>query len=244
MRRETLKSIGLFWFALLICCAWPLKSTRAEAIARALNYGCSEPPMEVTFAVKDHHYSGVVSCGNIFLQSDIPTAPVVRWKGADATKFYTLMMLDLDGNANGSWPDPVAPGENAPVRHWIVGNIPGALLRGRGYVESANDSEIRGISVLQPYRAPHIPVVSDRYGIYLFEQAERIDFAKLSGPVTNFDYAAFLDNYRLGEPKASNFFVAIYTSESPFSGKPFHGNDISGVWHRDYGKGSLALFQQ
>ena len=177
--------------------------------------------MEVTFAVKDRHYTGAVSCGNLFLQSDIPTAPVVRWKGADTTRFYTLMMLDLDGNANGSWPDPVSPGENAPVRHWIAGNIPGDLLRGTGYVESGSDSGIKKMRVLQPYRAPHIPVVSDRYGIYLFEQTKRIDFAALSGPITNFDYSTFLDTYQLGDPKASNFFVAIYTSESPFLTLPW-----------------------
>jgi len=200
--------------------------------------------LEVTFAVKDRRYTGAVSCGNLFLQSDIPTAPVVRWKGADATKFYTLMMLDLDGNANGSWPDPVAAGGNAPVRHWIAGNIPGDLLRAAGYVESGSDSGIKAMRVLQPYRAPHIPVVSDRYGIYLFEQTKRIDFAALSGPITNFDYSTFLDTYQLGDPKASNFFVAIYTSESPFSGKPFHGNDISGGWHQGYGKGKLAPSQQ
>jgi len=154
------------------------------------------------------------------------------------------MMLDLDGNANGSWPDPVAAGENAPVRHWIAGNIPSDLLRGTGYVESGSDSAIKKMSVLQPYRAPHIPVVSDRYGIYLFEQTKRINFAALSGPITNFDYSTFLDTYQLGDPKASNFFVAIYMSESPFSGKPFHGNDVSGVWHQGYGKGNLAPSHQ
>jgi len=210
------------------------------AAASELDYRCSEPPLEVEFAEKDRRYSGAVSCGNLFLQSDIPTAPVVRWKGADATKFYTLMMLDLDGNANGSWPDPVPPGENAPVRHWIAGNIPGDLLRGTGYVESASDTEIKTIRVLQPYRAPHIPVVSDRYGIYLFEQTNRIDFAALSGPITNFDYSTFVATYRLADPKASNFFVAIYTSESPFSGKPFGGNEVGGIWHQGYGKGRLA----
>ncbi len=214
------------------------------ASARALSYGCSEPQLEVTFAVKDRHYAGAVSCGNLFLQSDIPTAPVVRWNGADATKFYTLMMLDLDGNANGSWPDPVFPGENAPVRHWIAGNIPGDLLRGTGYVESGSDSGIKQIRVLQSYRASHIPLVSDRYGIYLFEQTKRIDFAALSGPITNFAYSTFLDAYQLGDPKASNFFVAIYTSESPFSGKPFHGNDVSKVWRQGYEKGKLAPSQQ
>ncbi|MGD0116973.1 MAG: YbhB/YbcL family Raf kinase inhibitor-like protein [Candidatus Binatus sp.] len=213
------------------------------ANARELDYTCV-PPIEVTFTGKDLHYSGAVNCGNLFLQSDIPTAPVIRWKGADASKLYTLMMLDFDGNANGSWPDPVAPGENAPVRHWIVGNIPGELLRGSGYVESENHSGNGAIRLLQPYRAPHIPVVSDRYGIYLFEQTKRIEFAAVSGPITNFDYSTFLDTYQLGDPKASNFFVALYTSESPFSGKPFHGNDVSQAWHHGYGEGKLAPSQQ
>jgi hypothetical protein len=226
--------------ATVVLCA--LIGIAHRASARELDYGCSTPPIEVTFAVTDHHYNGSVSCGNLFLQSDIPTAPVVRWKGADATKLYTLLMLDFDGNANGSWPDPVAPGENSTVRHWIVGNIAGDLLRGDGYVESGRDSGKR--SVLQPYRAPHIPVVSDRYGIYLFEQSRRIDFAAVTGPITNFDYSTFLDTYQLGDPKASNFFVAIYTSESPFSGKPFHGNDVSGVWHLGYGKGKLDRSHQ
>jgi hypothetical protein len=111
-------------------------------------------------------------------------------------------------------------------------------------VESGSDSGIKTMRVLQPYRAPHIPVVSDRYGIYLFEQTKRIDFAALSGPITNFDYSTFLDTYQLGDPKASNFFVAIYTSESPFSGKPFHGNDVSGGWHQGYKKGKLAPSRQ
>ena len=214
----------------------------SDQIAHAgeLKYGCSEPPLEVTYAIVGDHYNGMVNCGNLFLQPDIPTAPVVRWKEADPTKLYTLMMLDFDGNANGSWPDPVPSGNNAPVRHWIVGNIPGALLRTSGYAESASNSENKAVSVLQPYRAPHIPMVSDRYGIYLFEQTKGLDFAALSGPITNFDDADFRDTYHLGGPKGSNFFVAIYVSESPFSGKPFQGNDVSKTWHQDYGKGNLT----
>jgi hypothetical protein len=208
--------------------------------AGELNYGCSEPPLEMTFAVVGGHYKGAASCGNLFLATDIPTAPVVRWKGADATKLYTLMMLDFDGNANGSWPDQVSSGENSTVRHWIAGNIPGDTLRAGGYVESGSHSGIKESSVLQPYRSPHIPVVSDRYGVYLFEQTKRIDFAAMSGPITNFDYSAFRDTYHLGDIKASNFFVALYVSESPFSGKPFHGHDVSKIWHQGYGKGKLT----
>jgi phosphatidylethanolamine-binding protein (PEBP) family uncharacterized protein len=224
--------------ALTVFCA--VFATPPPGSAKQLHYACSMPPLEVTFAVVDGRYNGAVGCGNLFLQSDIPTAPVVRWKTANTGKLYTLMMLDLDGDANGSWPDPVAPGQNAPVRHWIVGNIPGDLLSATGYAESESASGINTSSVLQPYRAPHIPVVSDRYGAYLFRQKEEIDFAALPDSITGFDYATFLEKHHLGDPEASNFFVAIYTSESPFSGKTFHGNDVSRVWHQGYGKGKLA----
>ena len=224
--------------AVLILCG--LFAIPAVLTAKELAYECTDPPLEVTFAVAGGHYSGVVTGGNLFLQSDISDAPVVRWKKATVGKLYTLVMLDFDGNANGSWPDPVPSGENSPVRHWIVGNIPGEMLRGPGYVESEKSLANTKPTVLQSYRAPHIPVVSDRYGLYLFEQAKEIDFAPVTGPITNFDFKKFLQTYQLENPTASNFFMAIYTSESPFSGKPFHGNDVSQTWHKDYGKGQLT----
>ncbi len=210
------------------------------ACAEELTYTCSEPPLKVTFAVKGDHYSGEVNHGNLFIQDDIPDAPVVQWEEADPDKLYTLIMLDFDGNANGSWPDPVPSGENGPVRHWIVGNIPGELLRTTGYVETSKAPVDKKITVVQPYRWPHIPVVSDRYGVYLFEQPKEIKFAKLTGSITNFDHKKFLEAYQLENPVASNFFVAIYTSESPFSGNPFKGNDVSKTWHKDLGKGHLT----
>lgn len=225
--------------ALLIACGAALAASR-PAVAVELNYECSAPPLEVKFAIAGGHYSGAVNCGNLFLQTDIPTAPLVRWKQAKAGRLYTLLMLDFDGNANGSWPDQVPVGENSPVRHWIVGNLSGDLLRGTGYREAEGappPSKI--VSVLQSYRSPHIPVVSDRYGVYLFLQDKQIQFAPVPEPITNFAHAAFLEKYRFGKPVASNYFVAIYTSEPPFSGKAFHGNDVSGTWHRDLGKGKL-----
>src|SRR5258708_35105986 len=93
--------------------------------------------------------------------------------------------------SNGSWPDAVASGQNSPVRHWIVGNIPGDILR-KGYLESASNMGADKASVLQAYRAPHIPMVSDRYGIYLFEQPKRIEFAAVTGGNSNIDYFSLL----------------------------------------------------
>src|SRR3984893_17721851 len=71
----------------------------------------------------------------------------------------------------------------------------------------------------------HIAVPTSRWfridtaSTYL-EQTKNIDFAALFRPITHFDYLTFLDIYRLGDPQASNFFVVIYTSESPLSGNP------------------------
>ena len=93
-------------------------------------------------------------------------------------------------------------------------------------------------------RSPHIPVVSDRYGLYLFEQKKDIAFAALSTPMNNFDYESFIGTYKLGEPMAANYFVAIYTSVSPFSGKAFHGNDVSKIWHKDYGRASFLYLNK
>jgi len=45
---------------------------------RHANYECTDPPLEVTFAVAGGHYSGVVTGGNLFLQPDISDAPIVR----------------------------------------------------------------------------------------------------------------------------------------------------------------------
>lgn len=207
-----------------------------ETAASEISFTCTPEPLRVRFEVKGGHYNGEVNCGNLFLQPDIPVAPVVTYGSAKSGKFYTLMMIDPDGDAHGSWPDPVNPGTNSPVRHWIVGNIQGQVLRD-GYKEStANPNDV---SMLEPYRYPHIPGVSDRYGLFVFEQPGRIEFEKLDDSIINFDYMTFIEKYRLEGPKASNFFVAVYTSVSPFTGKPFHGNDVQDTWHKDYGKGRL-----
>jgi hypothetical protein len=232
----------------------------APDVPSELSYVSSAPSLEVTFKVAGGHYSGAVTGGNLFLQTDISRALSCVFHKLSRTN-YTLMMLDFDGDALGSWPDKDPPGKNSPIRHWIVGNISGELLRDGGYSESQQttsaavaSADLRstasggggasvsqaGVTVLEAYRYPHIPVVSDRYGVYLFEQKNRIEFDPPSDPLTNFDYLGFLSRYHLTDPVASNWFVAIYTSESPFSGRPFRGNDVSATWHQDLGMGELG----
>ena len=236
MRHASTRVLGFILVAIFLGMSATCIASEKTA-APELRFICTPEPLQVLFQVRGGHYSGEVNCGNLFLQPDIPEAPVVTYASANTEKLYTLMMIDPDGNAHGSWPDPIKPGTNSPVRHWIVGNIPGRMLRS-GYNE--NTVNTNEVSMLEPYRYPHIPGVSDRYGLFVFEQPERIEFEKLGDSIINFDYIAFIDKYGLGSPKASNFFVTIYTSASPFTGKPFHGNDLEDTWHQDYGKGHLT----
>jgi phosphatidylethanolamine-binding protein (PEBP) family uncharacterized protein len=242
MRYFVLAAIVVLQYSLAIRAQAADKTIVPVLSEKELSYTTSTPPLELMFKVAGGHYSGAVTGGNVFIQNDIPDAPIVHWSKGEKDKLYTLMMIDFDGNANGSWPDLVAPGKNSPVRHWIVGNIPGELLAINGYAEIGGKavSGDKNLTVLQTYRAPHIPVVSDRYAAYLFEQNGLIDFAALPDSITNFDHKAFLDKYHLTVPVASNWFVSIYTSETPFSGKAFKGNDVRGVWHSDLGKGKLG----
>ncbi|MFN8655246.1 MAG: hypothetical protein U0105_02805 [Candidatus Obscuribacterales bacterium] len=44
-----------------------------------LKYAASQPPLQVAFDVSGGHYNGVVHGGELFLQTDIAKAPVIRY---------------------------------------------------------------------------------------------------------------------------------------------------------------------
>ena len=107
---------------LLLLALWSRPYTAATP-----QYECSRPLLGVTFNVTGGRYSGAVACGSLLLATDIPQAPVVqlapgsaREHGGGDDALFALIMVDFDGNANGSWPDAVPPGANSPVRHWVV----------------------------------------------------------------------------------------------------------------------------
>ena len=125
-----------------------------------------------------------------------------------------------------------------------VGNIPAAVLGpdGPGYIEDGNGSSNCGATVLEAYRYPHIPLVSDRYGLFLFQQPDgATTFQPLPSSILNFDVTGFIDQYGLKGPVATNFFVAVYVSVSPFTGTLYSGNaDVPDVWHSGIGTGNLV----
>lgn len=79
-----------------------------------------------------------------------------------------------------------------------VGNINGSALRA---------GDLSAATTVSAYKGPSPPWGSHRYGQFLFEQPKRIDFEILPSPdgIYNWDHGAFVEQYGLGAPVASNF---------------------------------------
>mmetsp|Transcript_4673 Transcript_4673/g.13062 ORF Transcript_4673/g.13062 Transcript_4673/m.13062 type:complete len:425 (-) Transcript_4673:243-1517(-) len=174
-----------------------------------LTLACTTPPLQVEYQVK--YYSGEVTCGNLFLESDIgggiDIAPVVKYPQAQEGSYYTLIMVDPDADlpCNGSWPDVTVPGSHAPVRHWVVGNLD------RQSLVTGNFST--GFS-LTDFKGPSPPWGSHRYGQFLYKQPKKLEYTKISNPSrTNWDYKRFLGYYALADKLvASNWHVTQHAA--------------------------------
>jgi phosphatidylethanolamine-binding protein (PEBP) family uncharacterized protein len=174
----------------------------------ALIPNCTSPALGVDYThIK--YYNGKVECGNLMLESDIGgrinVAPVVTFAEAEASKLYTLMMVDTDADLanNGSWPDQLVAGSHAPVRHWVVGNLNQAMLITGNFDRATTVSHFVG---------PSPPYGSHRYGQYLFEQAASIKYQPFAATasITDWDYGTFITNNSLVGPVASNWHVTQY----------------------------------
>jgi len=172
-------------------------------------FACSNPALNVIYDVE--YYSGVVACGNLFRESDIGggknVAPIVQWPQAKADAIYAFVMTDPDADLDGSFPLATKPGSHAPVRHWVVGNIPGTVLLNDGDLTS-------GTTTVAPFIGPSPPAGSHRYGQFLFEQKGTIEyeiFANTSSHV-NWDYFNWTKTYDLGDPIASNWHITDHSA--------------------------------
>jgi len=170
-----------------------------------LAFVCTSPPLQVDYD-RVEHYSGEVTCGNLFLESDIGgginTPPVVKYPEAQEGSHYTLIMVDPDADlpGGGSWPDVTTPGSYAPVRHWVIGNLDSESLVTGNFSTGFTVSDFHG---------PSPPYGSHRYGQFLFKQPTKLEYTKISSPViTNWDYKQFLGHYGIGgKLVASNWHV-------------------------------------
>ena len=94
-RAKLLPTVALICLLCLPVVAGPLKGAPASSVKDGsdtpikidLSYVTSTPPLEVTFNVAGGHYSGAVTGGNLFLETDIPDAPLVRFSQAKPGSF-------------------------------------------------------------------------------------------------------------------------------------------------------------
>ena len=122
--------------------------------------------------------------------------PKITLTSAKSSAGYTLMMIDPDA------PSAAMP-RAAPIRHWLVVDIPGAGLA---------KGDISGGTTASPYHQPGPPPGTGyhRYGQFIFEQPtpKLAGFKPLEGSIALWNYTAFIDKYNLGEKVASNFLLA------------------------------------
>eukprot|EP00746_Dinoflagellata_sp_MGD_P135240 gnl/MRDRNA2_/MRDRNA2_69204_c0_seq1.p1 gnl/MRDRNA2_/MRDRNA2_69204_c0~~gnl/MRDRNA2_/MRDRNA2_69204_c0_seq1.p1 ORF type:complete len:329 (+),score=52.32 gnl/MRDRNA2_/MRDRNA2_69204_c0_seq1:216-1202(+) len=182
----------------------PEAAAQLKAVS-SLKFECSQlPVLGVRYDVK--YYNATVVCGNLLLESDIGGThpwipPKVNFPAAEPDSLYTLMYVDPDVDLpnNGSWPDVTTPGSKAPARHWVAGNINADMLM---------TGDLSKATQVSAYKGPSPPWGSHRYGQFLFKQsAGHINFKTLPSPtgIYNWDYEAFISEYNLGSPIASNF---------------------------------------
>jgi len=163
---------------------------------------CTEPPLGVEYTNVET-YSGTVSCGNLFLESDIGGGinepPQIKYTKAKQGKYYTLLMLDTDALNSGSWPEETKSGDHAPVRHWAIGNLDRKML---------TSGDTTGADTISSFVGPSPPQGSHRYGQYLFEQEGFNKYIKYpAGNITNWDYGSFVYNHSLGFPVSANWHI-------------------------------------
>lgn len=185
-----------------------------------LTFGCSDPPLGVAYDIP--YYSGAVTCGNLLLECDIGGThpwipPKVTFPAAEADGLYVMMYIDFFVNLadDGSYPDVKTPGTKAPARHWVAGNIDATMLK---------SGDLSKATTVSAFKGPSPPWGSHPYAQFLFKQpaAEQIGtFPTYPDPATNataiynFDYKAFIEEFGLGAPVASNWHVTQHIDPCP-----------------------------
>eukprot|EP01116_Phalansterium_solitarium_P011080 TRINITY_DN26688_c0_g1_i1.p1 TRINITY_DN26688_c0_g1~~TRINITY_DN26688_c0_g1_i1.p1 ORF type:complete len:175 (-),score=39.42 TRINITY_DN26688_c0_g1_i1:323-847(-) len=156
----------------------------------AVYFNCTNPPLSVSFPDS----VGKVLCGTVVPKPATQLAPFVSYPNAVGSAGYLLAMLDPDAPSH---QNPT----RAPIRHWLVGNIPGTDLA----VGNVTTSSL----TLTPYAGPQPSQGTGfhRYVLFVFQQpAPVVKYAPLSSNRTNFDVDGFLDLYGIADKQISNFF--------------------------------------
>ncbi|GAB6024933.1 hypothetical protein CHUAL_010036 [Chamberlinius hualienensis] len=143
----------------------------------------------------------MVRDGDELTPTQVRDKPLVEFTG-DSNKFYTLIMTDPDAPSRS---DPIYK----EVLHWLVVNIPGnSLAKGEMIADyiGAGPPQDSGLH---------------RYIFLVYEQPGRITVDLPRSSITSvknrlkFETSEFAEKYKLGEPKAGNFFQAQYDDWVP-----------------------------
>jgi len=183
--------------SLLLLAAGAVVSGLASAVDDEALYTCGYGD-RLTVGFPSANTSIVVECGTTVPYSiaHYMDTPSFSFGEASPASFYTLAMVDPD-----------APSRSDPtyreVRHYLVGNIPGAALR-------RPDADFPDtVDVLSDFVNPSPPEDTGyhRYVQLLYSQGNSIiAFDAVPDSVTNFNVTAFAQQYGLGDPVASNYF--------------------------------------
>lgn len=122
--------------------------------------------------------------------------PIVKYSGSRNEKFYTIMMVDPDVP---SYKNPV----EKEWRYWVVGNIPGNILR-----EGLKVSDLANTTVLTAYNGPMPGVATSwhRYYFKVYEQPKHLPWYPIGGPRNKWKSADFASAHDL-QKVAQTYFI-------------------------------------
>lgn len=126
--------------------------------------------------------------------------PVIKYAGANASAFYTVVMIDPDA------PNATVPAYRE-VRHFLVGNVNGSLLsQGLSWQDS---------TILSDFVNPAPPEGSGyhRYVQLAFLQpgGKYINFDAVDPSIVHFNTTAFAVKYKMGVPVGCNYFKTEFS---------------------------------
>lgn len=168
-------------------------------------FACTSPPLNVRYSDP----LGEINCGHTPHESlsqtpQLARAPHIRYADADSNKSYVLMMIDPDAPSRDN---PTA----APIRHWLVVNIPGDALASGDVGGGPEGGPMEGQgTALSEYRQPHPPNGTGyhRYAQFLFEQPHvNIHDYSVNVSIAHFHYWEFISQYGLGQKIRSNLML-------------------------------------
>jgi len=126
--------------------------------------------------------------------------PIVKYSGANISKFYTIMMVDPDVP---SYKNPI----EKEWRHWVVGNVVGKILL-EGLKPNNSDDTNTNVTILTTYNGPMPGVATSwhRYYFKIYEQPKQLPWYPIGGSRNKWKSAEFAAAHNL-KKVAQTYFI-------------------------------------